>query len=110
MESALGCFDPNINQISVKADLPEFMKDLVHAHECGHYYIQFGTPETLEALEGQGNEHLNKEALATSFYSRQKFSGVATAAEENYWQKNSGFRDYLVNLINSLIARVASRK
>lgn len=35
-EDALGCFDPNINRISIREGFSASFSDMVRAHECGH--------------------------------------------------------------------------
>jgi hypothetical protein len=104
IESAIGCFDPNINRISVKIDYPDFMKEMIQAHECGHYYSQGISKEDVEQLEGQGDEHLNREKLATSFYAIQKTPQIVSLKEKEYWGNNNLFRQYLINLIKQLMS------
>jgi Zn-dependent peptidase ImmA (M78 family) len=103
MERALGCFDPNINLISIKETLPDYMQEMVHAHECGHYYAQEVGDEELEALEELGSVHENREKLANSFFARQRFPQIVSEKEEKFWNSNSLYMKYLIKLIKQLM-------
>jgi len=102
-ERYLGCFDPNINLISIKETLPDYMQEMVHAHECGHYYAQEVNDKTLEEIEGLGAVHENREKLANSFFARQRFPQIVTEKEEKFWNNNNLYRQYLIKLIKQLM-------